>query len=153
MVLYARDNQGLQAWVAEIQVTHVGEQRPGLKVTEKENHLQLWPAGGATAQLHWPDVASWLLLLWVSAPQSFFMLSKLFSTIGRFFPFFSSFPLSLLHPLLNARCAPCGDPGTALVGPIANVANVGFLVRMLAWRSSGNLMKMQGPGALEMAIE
>lgn len=115
-----------------------------MKVTE-EGHLHLWPAGGAAVQLHRPHVASWLLLLWVSAPLSIFILSEFFSIIGQIFPSLSSFSLSSLHQLLSVGCAPGVDLGTAPVGPIELV---GSLFGRLEWRSSGNLMKMQVPGAL-----
>lgn len=117
-----------------------------MKVIEKEDCLQLWPAGGATAQLHQPYVTSWLFCFGFLPLCPFLFYQNDFSLLGRFLASLSSSPFSSLYQLWNGSYVPGVDPGTALVAPIEACGVSG----LLAWRSSVNLIHMQVPGALEM---
>lgn len=89
-----------------------------MKVIEKEDCLQFWPAGGATAQLHQPHVASWLFRFGFLPLCPFSFCQNDFPLLGRFLASLSSFPLSSLHQLWNASYVPGVDPGTTLVATI-----------------------------------
>lgn len=118
MVLYAKDNQGSQAWVAKIQTTHVVTAETwAWRSQTRRTHLQLWPAGGATAQLHCSSRCGFLAgfalsfclsVLFHSASFVFYCCIDL--SLPSFLPvslpsfFLPSYPLSSILQLLNVSC-------------------------------------------------